>query len=484
MTKLRFYILVILKLLIFTFTQPSLFAQEWSEPVNISNMPDHLNQDADMIFDNNGIIHVVWSMKMNSFFWKIMYSSSEDDGETWKKSLDLLQNTDLWMSRPHIACDSKNHLYVTYDYATGTANKMVYLITYDGHQWSEPIFVSEGMPGSDHNNVVVDNDERVFVFWNLYSYFRYYRILEGNIWSDFYCPYCDSTDMFEFADGHFLSENLLHWIGASMSYNYYGDRLQYYLFDINTNYWSGPQMPVQDTITVGIDITLNNNDLPECVYRTYPSPDDKTKYILKEGNNWSNPELVSGTKRTQINQNIAIDQNNDKHIVETAFNNSSTHLMHYHALKNVWYGTIIDSSTNFCNPTKLLFHQDKLYLIYFKDSIPGTPDDDIFFTKYDIVTNVKEETRQITELKIYPNPGSDNIYIEFDNDQQQQIGLSILDMNGKHLITLISETRPQGMYRQLWNGKDKKGKQVSAGQYLIRMKLGRNTTTGFVEIIK
>jgi hypothetical protein len=469
-----------------TFKSSSLYSQEWSEPVNISNLSDHLNLDADMIIDNKEIIHVVWSMRMtsNMWWWKIMYTCSKDDGTTWAEPFDLLQNTDLWMSQPHIDFDSKNNLYVTYNYATGTPDKMVYLIVYDGRQWSDPILVSEGMPGSDYNKVVLDNEERVFVFWAYGSQFTYYRYLENGAWSDFYCPYCDSVDVFAFADGHCLSENNLHWIGASMSFNYYGERLQYYLFDINNNRWSTPQMPVQDTITVGIDIALNSGELPECVYRTYPSPDDKTKYIRKEGNNWSNPELVSGTKMTQINQQIAIDQNNDKHIVETAFNNSSTHLMHYHALKNVWYGTIIDSSTNFCNPTELLFHQDKLYLVYFRDSIPGTPDDDIFFTKYDIVTCIEEETRQTRELKIYPNPGSDNIYIEFENDQQQQIDLSIFDMNGKHQITLFSETRPQGMYRQLWNGKDNKGKQLSAGQYLIRLKSGRNTITGLVEIIK
>jgi len=477
------FILILLFML--TFKSSSLYSQEWSEPVNISNMPDHLNQAADILIDSDGIIHVVWSMKMSNWWWKIMYSYSDDDGASWKDPMDLLQNTDLWMSQPHIACNGKNHLFVTYTYATGTPDKMVYLIAYDGLQWSNPILISEGMPGSHYNNVIIDHNDRVYVFWD-YSTTSddYYKYFENEMWSPPNCPYPGNREFYALMEANVSELNSLHWIGASAGYEYYGERVQYFFYDYNSSSWQKPQMPVEDTITVGIDIALNSGELPECVYRTYPSPDDKTKYIRKEGNNWSNPELVSGTKMTQINQQIAIDQNNDKHIVETAFNNSSTHLMHYHALKNVWYGTIIDSSTNFCNPTELLFHQDKLYLVYFRDSIPGTPDDDIFFTKYDIVTCIEEETRQTRELKIYPNPGSDNIYIEFENDQQQQIDLSIFDMNGKHQITLFSETRPQGMYRQLWNGKDNKGKQLSAGQYLIRLKSGRNTITGLVEIIK
>jgi hypothetical protein len=361
---------------------------------------------------------------------------------------------------------------------------MVYLITYDGHQWGEPILVSEGMPGSDYNKVVVDNDDRVFVFWAYGSQFMYYRYSDNFTWSDFYCPYCDSTDIFAFADGHFLSENLLHWIGASMSYNYYGERLQYYLFDINTNYWSEPQMPVHDTITVGKDIAVNKNELPECAFRTYPAPDDETKHIRKEGNYWSDPDLVAGVDGNQWYQQIAVDQNNDVHIVERQGTTGSQGLVHYKKKDVNWVGQYIDTAYAL-GFQKLQFNNNKLYCVYGKAwEVEKEVDSDLFFTKYDIVTNINQETLQSPELKIYPNPGSDNIYIEFENDKQQHIDLSVFDINGKHIITLISETKPQGVYRQLWNGTDKHRKEVSKGSYLVRLKSGRNTVTRSVEVLK
>jgi len=303
-------------------------------------------------------------------------------------------------------------------------------------------------------------------------------------WSDFYCPYCDSVDIFAFADGHSLSGNLLHWIGASASFNYNGERLQYYLFDIKNNSWSTPLMPVPDTIQVGVDITLNNDDIPVCVYRNKPIGTDRTKFIQKDGNYWSHPELVACQNGFQRYQRIEVDQNNDVHIVELEEINDGYRMVHYQKINEGWYGYTIDSTPNFCNPTKLLFYCNSLLLVYYRDSIPGAPDDDIYFTKYDVITGQAEQLLILPDLKIYPNPGRDNISIEFENDKQQLIDLSIFDINGKLIITLIGETKPQGLYRQLWNGTDKYRKEVSPGSYLVRLKSGRKTVTCTLEVLK
>ena len=491
MIKPGFSFLLFLQLFIISFTSSSLFSQEWMAPVNVSNMPNHLNQAADLVIDHSGVLHVVWTMRMSSSWWKIMYSNSDDDGLTWSEPLDLLQNIDLWMASPKIACDSKDYLYVTYTYnKMNIPEMMVKMVVFDGHEWSDPILVSEGMPGSDYNKVVVDNNDRVFVFWYLYSYYTYYRILDGNLWSEFYCPFCDSTDIYlvsEHTKG-ISNDNFIKWSGVSASVNYFGERAQYYELNISSNVWEYPELISNDTMNVHIDISRNSNNIPVCVYRKISeinyTASDSTKYVQKEGNYWGNPELVAGTKRTQVNQKIAIDQNNDKHIVEAEFNNNSTHLMHYRTSKNLWFGSIIDSSTNFCNPTKLLFHQDKLYLVYFKDSIPGTPDDDIFFTKYDIVTGKTEQPGSLAELKIYPNPASGSISIEFENKNEQEIELSVYDITGRHIITLINKNIPPGVKQILWNGKDKNGKEVKSGSYLVRLSYGRDFVSQTVEIVR
>jgi len=481
---------ILILLFTLTFKSSSLYPQEWSKPLNITNLGGY-SRVPDMVIDHCGVIHVVWSYRIEDWWWKIMYTSSEDDGSTWSEPLDLLQNTDLWMSQPHIESDSNNHLYVTYDYATGTPDKMVYMVVYNGFKWCNPILVSEGMPGSDYNKVLVDHKDRVFVFWGYQETNIKYRIFQNNTFGEIMEPYYNSLgDYYYLYYAAIDTNNKIHWIGYTTEDMPSGTFAHaYFILEPDLDEWSVPQNISIVKAEIGNDIDLSINSCPEVVIREdtahWPTPNDDITFLLEnDGTNWNPPVTISNVTGSQKYQQIAVDQNFDVHVVEQQETVEGYGLVHYKKWNEKWVGQFIDSNY-IVRFQKLFFNNNKLYLVYSKTwEVEKEFLADLFFTKYDIVTNIKEETRQTTELKIYPNPGSDNIYIEFENDKQQQIDLSIFDMNGKHLITLISETRPQGMYRQLWNGKDKNGKHVSAGQYLVRLKLGRNTTTGLVEIIK
>jgi len=461
-------------ILLFTLTiKPSLlYSQEWSDPLNITNLGS-FSAEPDMVIDHNGIIHVVWSYMIEYEYRKIMYTYSEDDGNTWTEPLDLLQNTDMWMSEPHIACDSRNHLYVAYTYNTmDYENMFVKMVIHDGSQWSDPILVSEGMPMSDYNKVLVDKKDSVFVFWGYQSSYSKYRIYHNNMFGEIMEPYYNSLDDYYYLYYYAIdTDNYIHWIGYTTEGMPSGTFAHaYFVFKPELNEWSVPQNLSIVKAEIGNHIDLSKNNYPVVVIREdtthWPNPyDDITFFLENDGSIWMPPVTVSNAKGTQTYQQIAVDQNNDVQIVERHGTVGSQGLVHYKKKDDNWIGQYIDTAYAF-GFQKLIFNNNKLYCAYGKAwEVEKEVFSDLFFAKYDIVTNIKEETRQTTELKIYPNPGSDNIYIEFENDQQQQIDLSILDMNGKHLITLINETRQQGMYRQLWNGKDKKGKQVSAGQY-------------------
>jgi len=422
-----------------------------------------------------------------------LYTKSEDDGLTWTEPLDLLQNTDLWMLQPHIACDSKNKLYVTYTHDGNSwtpEGRLIKMLTYDGHQWSEPIVVSEGMPGSHYNKVVVDFKDNVYVFWGYYSLAMYYRFRESGNWSEIYCPYCDSADTFTFTDGHAISCNLMHWAGTSMSSAYYGERSQYYEYSTSSKQWKNPEIISNDTIVINIDLALNNAEMPETVYRKKSTiavgeTTDSTMHTIKEGNLWGNPKLVSGTDKRQVGQQIAIDQNNDVHVAEIEYYNSSISegkLIHYSKSGKDWISHAIDSANHMINFPKMVFSRSNLYVVYYKGEEVNFGD--IWVSKYDIITNIKEEVRQTPELKIYPNPSHGDINIEFKNNKKQHINLSVTDMTGKHIVTLINEIKPPGVYRQLWKVTGKYRKENAPHLYLVRLQSGWNTVTRTVEIIR
>ena len=124
--------------ILFVFIFSCLSAQDWSEPINISNTTG-LDHDPSFCIDNNGVLHCVWSYKIEQNYRKIYYSKSEDDGESWSTPQDISQNSQYWCGIPHIDVDSENNIYVTYDYNVGNYyHTQVHLRKFDGTTWSEP----------------------------------------------------------------------------------------------------------------------------------------------------------------------------------------------------------------------------------------------------------------------------------------------------------------------------------------------------------
>jgi hypothetical protein len=493
--KLSYHIgYVFLILLLISFSRAT-SGQEWTEPVNISNIGSLISVDLNFVADHKNVTHVVWDQRITDTYWKIIYSKSEDDANTWSEPIELLGNTNYWMAQPHIACDSKNNIYVVYthDYLGWTAEgRLIKMITWNGHEWNEPIIISEGLPGSHYPKILLDKYDNLFALWGVGDDKMYYRYYKNNQWSDIFCPYCDSADWFYFSDGINIANSTMHLSGSSLSYNYYGERPQYYMFDMLNNVWQNPEMISKDTMVVDIDIVVNKSGIPETVYRKITTNSfgisfNRTMYAKKKCVNWCIPELVSGVDVNQKYQQIEVDQLNHVHIVEQQNLDLGQLLVHNSKQYENWIGQVIDSSAYLVNP-KLLFNNNKLYCVYSKSWEEGNQLlSDIFISKYDIITGQSQPasiTKNIPEINVFPNPGIKNFTITFDNGRQQHINLSVFDINGKYIKTLCNKTMPPEKQKVQWNGTDKNGKEVQSGSYLVRLKMGSKTATQIVEIIK
>ncbi len=322
--KRQFFFGLIITTLLFISLSKSISGQEWTEPVNISNIGSLVSVDLNFVVDHKNVIHVVWDQRITDTYWVIMYSKSEDDGNTWSEPADLLGNKDYWMAQPQLASDSKNNLYVTYthDYLGWTTEeRLIKMLTYNGHQWSEPVVVSEAMPGSNYSSIIIDQNDNPFVFWligtqmgDIDLYYRYYK--EG-IWSDIFCPFCDSAFAY-LPTSHSIDRNFMHWAGVYQTHMI--EKPAYFKFTSEMNHWDNPEKISNDTILLYIDLSISDYEIPECAYRkkseTSLQTSDSTKYTKKNDSSWLNPELVSGANGIQQYQQIEIDQNNNAHIVE------------------------------------------------------------------------------------------------------------------------------------------------------------------------
>ncbi|MCF7913340.1 MAG: DUF1565 domain-containing protein [Candidatus Cloacimonetes bacterium] len=76
------------------------------------------------------------------------------------------------------------------------------------------------------------------------------------------------------------------------------------------------------------------------------------------------------------------------------------------------------------------------------------------------------------KLKIenYPNPFNPETQIVFDLTEAGKVNLSVYNLKGQLVKELSDEILPAGENRFIWDGRNEKGRKVSSGVYLLRMK--------------
>ena len=69
-----------------------------------------------------------------------------------------------------------------------------------------------------------------------------------------------------------------------------------------------------------------------------------------------------------------------------------------------------------------------------------------------------------------PNPFSTSAYIDFDlPDNSSTVTLTVYDLCGRQVKTLVRSFQESGHYNISWNGKDERGDLVPAGIYCYRL---------------
>jgi len=72
----------------------------------------------------------------------------------------------------------------------------------------------------------------------------------------------------------------------------------------------------------------------------------------------------------------------------------------------------------------------------------------------------------------YPNPFNPSTEISYNLLSAGDIDLSIFDLSGRHIITLVREKQSAGERIVEWNGKDENNTSVPSGIYFCRLKVG------------
>ncbi len=462
------------------------YAQEWSEPVNVSNM-EGKDKHLDFIIDHNGIIHCVWAHQHSSSLFKVYYSKSEDQGTTWTEAEDVSQNTSLRCDRPHIVANSQNVLFVSYDYDSySTTQSLIGMKTFDGVGWSQMDTVSVGMPGSFRNTINIDNNDRVYCFWYFGTNSGYfsYRYYENETWSETLSPYNNVYHML-IQETVIDADNKVHCLGNMFNEWSYDEAATYFYYEPITDQWSGVDTMNSKSYSMDAGIDLDGQNNPHIVWRQnrYLSGpnNDSTMYTYFNGNAYSEPELIV---EDPFNQRCQV-LNNKVYIMNLEKDGDLNNVVMYEKDNSGnWIGEVLISAEVIAHIS--LFSKDAKHHLFLHGKIDNNEYEIYYMNKViDTATNINEPPKfSINGLKIYPNPFSESTHVFFNVLMPGVADVSVYELSGRRIATLTRNYKIPGEQQVTWGGKDDEGNQVNNGLYLVRLRHGNNILTRSVEYIR
>ena len=80
-----------------------------------------------------------------------------------------------------------------------------------------------------------------------------------------------------------------------------------------------------------------------------------------------------------------------------------------------------------------------------------------------------EVPKLLTLQQNYPNPFNPSTEIHYSLPYDANVNLSVFDVSGRSIITLVQEKQSAGNKAVKWDGRDKNGFKVVSGLYLYRL---------------
>ncbi|MFO7914108.1 MAG: C1 family peptidase [Candidatus Krumholzibacteriales bacterium] len=100
-------------------------------------------------------------------------------------------------------------------------------------------------------------------------------------------------------------------------------------------------------------------------------------------------------------------------------------------------------------------------------------DSDQFFSIHSVTDSENRDAiRRFALSSNIPNPFNPLTRIDFNVPRQARVRISVYDIRGRLVATLVDREFSPGSYHTVWNGKNRQGTKVASGIYFCRMKGG------------
>jgi hypothetical protein len=84
----------------------------------------------------------------------------------------------------------------------------------------------------------------------------------------------------------------------------------------------------------------------------------------------------------------------------------------------------------------------------------------------------------------YPNPFNPSTRLDFNLPQRSLVTLTVYNLLGRKVTTLVDRQLPPGHHSVAWDGTDARGSRLPTGVYLYRLKAGDHTETRKMMLLK
>ena len=91
---------------------------------------------------------------------------------------------------------------------------------------------------------------------------------------------------------------------------------------------------------------------------------------------------------------------------------------------------------------------------------------------------------QLVLTQNYPNPFNPSTTISYILPEASEITLSVYNLKGQLVRTLVEGLKPSGLHQVVWDGKDKLNRQAASGVYFIRLQSGKTSKSRKMLLMK
>ncbi len=469
--------------IVFIFLFANSFAQQWTEPVNISNLANSHNQSPKICIDSFGVIHCVWrGMEPGQpSLSRIYYSKSINYGYSWDGP-DIVNNIEekVTVSEPNIAVNSEGNIAIAYTKGGDNTSSFICLAHICNSKWLEDT-VSKGMPGSIRPLITYDNNGVLNCFWfhfGPYGNTYFMRIDNDFNLSQVECLLCNEDMNAVQGNVVYDKNNWLHFISLSNPYLHQIEdtRAVYYVRNKDA---CEPQKIFGSTQCAKgfIELDTEGNPVASWMEKDTDISWSYNCYSSKSTDNiWDTSVLISDSIR---GFSTIIDSDNKDHYFVSHITKDRNYslLCHITKVNGNWQKIFIADSEASYIIMDSKYYNNFLYVVYQKYEFNADSSEkysNIIFQKTDLISSCGDEKPPKGEINIYPNPFRGKLHINGFFGMGGTTQLEIFTYDGILVFSDQLETTEEGAFNYSWNGETSSGTKLQEGIYLLRLSSGES----------